>query len=251
MGISERDADKIEDAGAAAVEAALSAIPFIGGPLAVMANRAFGSALLRRHEALIEEIRDDLDRALNLGLVTDPIEALSNDLFLAGLSRVFRESEETANSDKRRLLRNVLINGLDPMRVADGREAELFNRLISRYDPEHVAVLAAALRAAPNAQGSASVTDRQGVKIELFGLPSAWRHSEEENERRIDVDVRATELIGDGLISEKNSSEIKEAFGRSLDRAKTSQEISTRSRLTVTARGRRFLRLVEDPFERG
>lgn len=61
MGISERGKDKIEDTSAAFAEAAVAAIPLLGGSLAVLVNRSFGSAENRRRDDQIKELRHDLD----------------------------------------------------------------------------------------------------------------------------------------------------------------------------------------------
>lgn len=139
---------------------------------------------------------------------------MCSDAFIAEFFRLLRAMEETADEEKLQSLRNVLINRLDPERAVSERESSLFGRMISRYDPDHVRVLDAALRGAPNRHGSGSATDRRGIEIQIHGMPQYWTHDVGSQESRADTNIILNELISDGLLSEDVSTSLQQCAGR-------------------------------------
>lgn len=118
--------DQIEDISSAVVEAALSLVPIVGGPMAVIANTALGSAVQRRQARILVELRDDLTRLQQSGLVVFDEGLADSEAFQAALQRTIRQLLESDSDDKRALLRKALLNRIvgidDPDRFADALE---------------------------------------------------------------------------------------------------------------------------------
>ncbi|MBF4592371.1 hypothetical protein ITJ58_01235 [Curtobacterium flaccumfaciens] len=124
--MDEDQKDQIEDISSAVVEAAISSIPIVGGPAAVLTNRILGSAVQRRQARILVELRDDLTRLQQSGLVAFDQDLAESEPFQAALQRSVRQLLESDSDDKRALLRNALLNRIvgvdDPDRFADALE---------------------------------------------------------------------------------------------------------------------------------
>ena len=115
-------------------------LPIVGGPLAVVVNRAFGSAVQRRHERDIAEIRSDLDAVIARYELSDATARVSTDEFVAAMHAIAPAIQSTASEGKRKLLRNALINGAFLGDWPDYKR-ESFMRQMAAYDAFHVVVL--------------------------------------------------------------------------------------------------------------
>lgn len=129
--------DQVEDVAAATVEALISLVPGIGGPLAVLANRAMGSAFERRTVRILDELRDDLQRLERSGLATNSRSAREQEALQAVTHRTIRQLLEAESDEKRTLLRNALLN-----RIVGVEEPERFDDALERVQPGDMTILA-------------------------------------------------------------------------------------------------------------
>ena len=130
--------DLVETVSSSVLEAAVSAIPIFGAPLAIGLNKAMSIAESRRVQQLIDELSHDLEKAISDGRIGDPLSALSSDEFLANLHYVVRAAQETSDAAKRQRLRTALIHGTNrKWRYTAGP----FTRLVDRLDEAHVVAL--------------------------------------------------------------------------------------------------------------
>jgi hypothetical protein len=136
--VKESTRDIIEDATASIVEAVVSSFPFVGGPAAIVVNRAFGSAVQRKRDEILADMRSDIDLVLVNMNSAKIIEIVSSDEFVSAVSGLFAASQSTSDQEKRKLLRAALRNGLRPEWAA---ESEHFRNLLLRCEYEDVAVL--------------------------------------------------------------------------------------------------------------
>nr|WP_306629588.1 hypothetical protein [Arthrobacter ulcerisalmonis] len=234
--MDEKTKDKIEDGAAAVVEAGVSIIPFVGGPAAVLVNRAFGSATQRRNEKLFDELSARIENIVQQMDAGEAEKLLEGEDFQAAAHRVFRASQETASAEKRRLLQNALMNGyLRPECPADRDE---FLSEMVRYEPEHVVVL----QAMEAIMASRSET-----------LPHAVSEIRDRVEGAIPDDVLrkcVNELVADDLLGRYENSEVEERSfltGGSIRRRETKQVVRSEVRHSITAKGKNFLLYVAEP----
>lgn len=234
--VEERTKDKIEDSATALVEAGVSLIPFVGGPAAVFVNRAFGSATQRRNEILFAELSERIETVV-VGLEALKVEELlQSEDFQAAAHRVFRGSQETASSAKRRLLQNALLNGY--MREEPLSEREEFLAVMLRYVPEHVVVLQA-------------MTDIMiGRDTAISHAPSALTNRLGD-EVPVEVVRRCVEdLADDHLLAKYEESRVVERSvprGGAVRRRETEQSVRTEVRHGITERGKKFLAFLAEP----
>jgi len=233
--VEERTKDKIEDGGAAVVEAAASMVPIIGGAAAVLVNRAFGSAVQRRNERLFEELTDRVEDLVARLDASEADQVLGSEEFQAAVHRVFRASQETASSEKRRLLQNALLNGY--LRGQSPVERDDFLVCMIRYAPEHVVVL----------QAMEEIMSARDETLEDAALAVA-RHLIEAVPRPV-VDRSIKDLVDDGLLVRCEKSKVERNGGRieSLLSREAEQLVSTEVRHDISDRGKRFLSFIADP----
>lgn len=193
----ERLKDGVEDGVAATVEAAVSMIPIAGGPLAVVVNRAFGSAVERRLERDIAELREDLDAVVRAHDIPDPAARLSRDEFVAAMYTVVPALQATSFSEKRKLLRNALINGTVIGNWDDYRR-ESFLRQMASYDPLHVQILK---YAASLAEFKETEMPETGVWRDLVSL-IVDKLLQSREELRAVVQRAVNQLATDGLLTQ-------------------------------------------------
>jgi hypothetical protein len=136
--MTERRDDRIKDIAGTALEALVSAIPLVGGPGAVLINRAVGSARQRRYEAIVESIRLDLDSAIAAGRIGDVENTLTSARGLAAIERVLRASQEASTDEKVGLLRAAMVSGF----AADWDDLSLeFLSIAERLETQHIRIL--------------------------------------------------------------------------------------------------------------
>ncbi|MEK6345339.1 MAG: hypothetical protein V4737_16115, partial [Curtobacterium sp.] len=125
--------DRIEDVTGAVVEALISLVPGIGGPLAVLANRALGSPFERRTVRILDELRADIARLDAEGKVAEN-RAADEDV-QAAIHRTIRQLLEATSDDKRTLLRNALLHRIM------GEDGDPFDEAIERVQPKDIPLL--------------------------------------------------------------------------------------------------------------
>jgi len=129
--------DAIEDLAAAGTQVTLGYIPGAGPVLAALFGQAAGSAAQRRTKRILSELAEDVRRLRDQrGLPTEDV--VQSDEFLAATERTMRRLIEAESEEKRKLLRNALLN----MSAGDPVDRE-FERWLDRFDPDDVRVAAA------------------------------------------------------------------------------------------------------------
>lgn len=211
--------DQIEDIGVAVAEAALSLIPIVGGPAAVIANRALGSAVQRRQARILEELRDDLTRLERSGLVVFDGQLAESELFQAALQRTIRQLLESDSDYKRTLLRNALLS-----RLAGTDDPDRFNDALERVRPRDAIWLS--LQAE-----SPSVAQRDAM----------FQFRADEDRRR--YDERRHRMITAGLVIDTSRTEL-DMSGIEHGTAPHERKVGG---ISVTPFGRDFLAYVSDP----
>lgn len=134
--MDEERKDQVEEITSALVEAVISLVPIVGGPTAVLANRVLGSAVQRRQARILVELRDDLTRLQQSGLVVFDEALAESEPFQAALQRIVRQLFESDSDDKRGLLRNALLN-----RIVSLDEPERFADALERIQPRDALLL--------------------------------------------------------------------------------------------------------------
>lgn len=211
-------------------------LPVLGGPAAVLVNRAFGSAVQRRNERIFDEIAADLERLFHLIEGIDPEAILASDEFQAAMHRTFRAAQETASDSKRKLLRNALLNGYATPTPTDERDKLL--SIMARYEPEHVLVLNA-------------MAQIMAGRTEL--LEHATTHLQRHFEDRpLNGSLYAylQDLVSDRLVTESAESRMEEInIGYQFGRPQKRQIAKPYVWHGMSAQGEEFLRMVADPFD--
>lgn len=235
--MNERRKDFVEDTSAAVIEAAVSMIPVVGGPAAVMVNRSFGSAVQRRNERIFAEIAADVELLMQRLEIMDTDAVLESEAFQAAVHRAFRAAQETPRDDKRKLLRNALLNGYVMSDVIPQRDR--FMSITARYAPEHIVVL-------------------QALRTLMVGrtemLEYAVSNIADHLDRSVTYEsVRAClrELVDDGLAKESSENRVEEVnagFSRVHMTPQKRQVAKTITWHSVSEDGAAFLDFVADPF---
>ncbi len=236
--MKDRTKDRIEDVAAAVVEGVASAIPILGGPLAVAVNRSFGSAQQRRNERILAEIEADVVHIYEQLKRTDIDSLFQSEQFMAAFNTTFRAAQESPSEEKRKLLRNALINGY----VSDSSASDLhddFLRLMTRYQPGHVVILDALNRI-------------MSARTETLDYAAAAITAELERSKipiPTSLGAYLRDLVNDQLVHESTQSEIREQTVRQkYGPLRTENYINNKTRHNISKRRQLFLDLVADPF---
>lgn len=222
--------DKVEDAAATAVVAAVSLVPFVGGPISTILNGALGSAVQRRQERVLSELLADLERLSKERAALDVDALLLNEEFIANLSRTVRICMETFDADKRRYVRNVLLNGIDE-RIDDS-----YARFVEFYSAEVFAAL----------QASDICSERTGrAASSMESLREYSAHPMPNLYSSIAI------LVGDGMMTRGEERKVREVPSRRRYSAPGSTELDVREHLyySVSPLGKRLLEFIRDPVE--
>ena len=217
--------DQVEDTAAATVEALISLVPGIGGPLAVLANRAMGSAFERRTVRILDELRDDLQRLERSALATNSRSAREQEALQAATHRTIRQLLEADSDEKRTLLRNALLN-----RIVGIEEPERFDDALERVQPRDMAILA-------QLRDSREVT---GLTEGHIAFPG-----EEYDSRTPD---RVRKLVGLGIVDDTTPSDLERVNETLQSRqrgARPSHDIASHHRISTL--GNEFVAFVSDP----
>lgn len=123
------------------VEAALSAVPIAGGPLALAFGAVMGWAYSRRMEEWLTELAeavDDLQERVD-GLDLDKLA--SNEDFVDAVVHATRAAEGTHQTEKIDALRNAVLNVALPAAPATDL-IRIFLRYLDEFTPSHLRLLA-------------------------------------------------------------------------------------------------------------
>jgi hypothetical protein len=228
--ISDRAKDRAEDSVATAVEALVSIVPFAGGPAAVIVNRAFGSAVQRRNETIMAGFESDIQRLMERHEKLEADRWPDSEPFMAALHTTFRAAQETASDEKRKLLRNALINGY--VLSEDETASNGFLALILKYDPDHVLILE-------------TLVDIMANRTTMMDSAASAVYSRLRPQMTpTQVGLRIDELVRDGLISESRERKIEEIHTRGVDK----QVVRETAWHSPSDRGEAFLAFVADPI---
>ncbi|MDB6425898.1 hypothetical protein [Curtobacterium sp. 20TX0008] len=217
--------DQIEDIGGAVLEAAISLVPIVGGPTAVLTNRILGSAVQRRQARILVELRDDLTRLQDSGLVVFDEALAESEPFQASLQRIIRQLLESDSDDKRTLLRNALLN-----RTIGVDDPGRFDEALDRVQAGDVVLLA-------------EIADDVLAYGLISTVPEAWAESED-----LIRSERTKRLLRLGLIQDLQDpvGEMKHILDAAAQGRPASH--STTSKHGVSPLGRSFLAYVADPI---
>jgi hypothetical protein len=228
--VREESRDRIEDAAAASVEALISLIPGIGGPLAVLASRSMGSAFERRTVRILSELRDDLARLEASALVKRDPSADERETLQAATHRTIRQLLEAESNEKRALLRNALLN-----RVIGTEEPARFDDALERVQPADMPLLG---YLANRFEARVMHVDQDALNDEL--AISKQRTPE-----------RLQKLIVLGLVENYTPGELSQ-LAQSIRQQRRGGRPSTSqpTRHRITPLGSEFVRFVANPIER-
>lgn len=236
--------DLSQDLGGATLEALVSLVPGVGPFLAVFTNRMMGSSFERRTKGLIGELRDDLMALEASGRVAFTEELAQDDQFQAAVHRTIRRLLESGSADKRKLLRNALLN-----RVQGFAAADAFERALDACGPEDIRVLVAL-----DEETQRELPGHRLRAVANWAVPQAF---ERWGEPMPDLlATRVALLTSLGLLDEEEKSEIKEREKPSYRRGRSSERqvertVHTSVEVTVSEFGERFLEYLKDPLDPG
>ena len=226
---------KVESMTATGAEMVASLIPGVGGPLAILINRAAAARSEDITKKLIEELRCEFEEAYAKGWITNPVEALSSEEFITNARFVIRTSQETSDLDRRKRLRRALVQGA---RSKWRNDAELFTRIAARLEEDHMVVL----------RILHDLTDRK-MRLLPNGVSCVQRQMNEENAPRRDpvsyVRSLALQLQAERLLrldSQTILPEEKDDEGASTGFFGTIPQLD--ESLKLTNRGVQFIRFI-------
>jgi hypothetical protein len=221
------------------VEGALSAIPF-GSAISKSFTIPLALAESKRNDRILRGIVDDLEGLRLAGTLSLTAEQLfESEEFMASFYTVFRASQESESEEKRRMLRNALLNGIDARWVG---ERATFVRLIGAYNVEHIVVL----------RDFAELSEGRTEMIEHAQHAICAKLDVNGDDRAADRARTYTEfqqMVTDGLISESSQGEASEqnVGNRTYGRAQTKQIVKTQHWHAISTRGRSFLDFIASP----
>lgn len=224
-----------------AAEGALSAIPF-GSAISKMFIIPLALAEARRNDRILLGIVDDLEGLRSAGKLSLTAEQLfESEEFVASFYTVFRASQETASEEKRRILRNALLNGIDQRWSG---ERATFVRLVGAYDVEHIVVLR---NLAEMSEGRTEMSEH--AQYTICSKLTVEGDGGEADRARIYAEFQ--QMVTDGLISESSQGEATEqnVGNKTYGRAQTKQIVKTQYWHAISARGKNFLSFVTSPAE--
>lgn len=227
------DKDDVEFLVGQVAETTLGILPF---------GSVFGKALTiplelaerKRNSTILAAIQADLLELRGRGLTDKSLEEWAeSESFLTSIYVVIRASQETQSDEKRKLLRNALINGESSQWTSD---RESFLRALASYEPGHIAILGAV--EAVEAKDGQMVEDAEHNLSRKSGrsLPKVWRL----------MPQLVTDAMVDVLV--KNEIESSGRSGREFGQNAEGQFIRQTTYHGMTGRGRSFLEFIRDPL---
>lgn len=222
------------------VEGALNAIPF-GSAISKSFTIPLALAESKRNDRILRGIVDDLERLRLIGTLSLTAEQLfESEDFIASFYTVFRASQETESKEKRRMLRNALLNGIDERWAG---ERATFVRLVGAYNVEHIVVL----------RNLAEMSVGRTEMIEHAQNTICSKMTVDGDDGAADrarIYAEFQQMVTDGLISESSQGEATEqnVGNRTYDRAQTKQIVKTQYWHAISARGKSFLDFISSPL---
>ena len=117
------------------IEGAVSMVPVIGGPLALVFATAVGWSLSRRTDQWLTELAKEVER---LGLAFD--ELADEPAFVDAVVTATRAAQATHQEEKLRALRNGVLHSVGPEAPEFDEQARFF-RLVEHFSPSHLELL--------------------------------------------------------------------------------------------------------------
>lgn len=228
----EEHKDVVQDAVVEAAGVALGFIPFVGPVLSGALGIAAGSAAQRRTDHILQEVVLDLQR-LQAERQLPTADVVESDAFLAAAERTIRRLVESDNDEKRKLLRNALLN------VSSGQPVDgEFERWLDRLDADDVRVAAAV---------EELMRDRGQLLESAPSQVSRWFEQTGENEpTRIRERIRA--LVNEGVLHTTSDDLVEDVRVRNRNGMKTERRLRSKYYHGITDRGAEFLAYVRDPL---
>lgn len=118
------------------VEAGISTVPVIGGPLSVMFATAVGWSLSRRTDHWLTDLAAEVEQ---LGLVIEDLA--EQPAFVDAVVTATRAAQATHQQEKLQALRNGVLHSIGPD-APDADEQARFFRLVEQFSPAHLRLLA-------------------------------------------------------------------------------------------------------------
>lgn len=231
--MDEQRKDEVEWIAAQAAEAALGLLPG-GSVLGRALTLPLALAERRRNEGILLNIHSDIEALRQRRAFPALSELVESEEFMSSLYVCVRGAQATSHGEKRKLLRNALLNGVGAFRT----EREEFLSLLSDYHPEHIAILRSVERLRTTHGSMPS-----GVRSQLsekLGLAFAV------------VASCVARLVQDGMLSESVKQKIETEPVRTRYAtipATTEQVLGRETRYhSLSERGALFLEFVSDPL---
>lgn len=223
------------------MEALASLVPGLGPFLAVFVNRMMGSSFERRTKKILSEMRDDLVRLEQSGRASFTPELAESDEFQAATHRTLRRLLESGSDEKRKLLRNALLN-----RVLGTDDADQFERALDSCDSIDVRVL----------KVMDGVTRPPGRSWRRFISPEHIVRNEFERSGWAEpghLETRVGMLTSLGLLKADEKTHVRERDAGPWTRDRASRAPDQIAERTVTYAvsdfGADFLAYLSDPFD--
>lgn len=233
--MQESTKDKLEAAGAVALESIASIVPIIGTPLALGIGKQISAANDRRVQNQISELHQLLADAVAAGSIG--IGALATDEFLANLHFTVRQLQETGNRDKRERLKHALVTGT---RNKWKNDAEHFIRIAARLEEPHVEALSAFYEIA-NKKTSKILNGT----VLVMKYVSAKGYQRSENYYRVLFEQIAAEGL---IIISGESKPLNQVTGKVISQEEKAA-LKQGSSLRLTGTGLMFIRFLNEPLD--
>lgn len=117
------------------VEAGISMVPVVGGPLALVFATAVGWSMSRRTDEWLSDLAEEVAR---LGLAVD--ELVEQPAFVDAVVTATRAAQATHQAEKLEALRNGVLHSIGPDAPALDEQARFF-RLVEQFSPSHLQLL--------------------------------------------------------------------------------------------------------------
>ncbi|WP_336652114.1 MULTISPECIES: hypothetical protein [unclassified Leucobacter] len=138
--MKESAADKVDFVTGVAAQAALSAIPVVGGPLSVILAGSIEAAGHKRNARILRELSEELARLRDHLPSIDLDEFVQSEQFIANLTMVVRAIQETSNEELIASLKQALLSGVNPQ---NRDYAEVYTKSLVRMSNMQTEVLSA------------------------------------------------------------------------------------------------------------
>lgn len=128
----------VGDRGYAVVKAAVSSVPWIGGPLAELFQAVVTPPIDKRRQAWMEQIGEDMQKLQNEGLKIEDLQ--DNQQFISAVMHASQIAIRTHQQEKLEALRNAVRN-VAVGRSPDDTRLNLFLDMVDNLDTAHIRLL--------------------------------------------------------------------------------------------------------------